>query len=49
MKQLNEESLIKNLKLIEQIEMGEEDIKKGKFIVADTNMDAEKIDDLLMC
>jgi AbrB family looped-hinge helix DNA binding protein len=48
LKQLNEESLIKNLKLIEQIEKGEEDIKEGKFIVANTNMDAEEIDDLLM-
>jgi AbrB family looped-hinge helix DNA binding protein len=48
LKQLKEEYLVQDLRLIEQIEKGEEDIKSGNIVVADSNMSAEKIDDLLM-
>ena len=42
------ESLSKDMELIEKIQKSEEQIKKGEFTKADTEMSDEEIDDLLM-
>lgn len=48
LKQIRKETLIRDIKLIEKIQVAEEQIKKGKFIKANTSMDDEEVDDLLM-
>ncbi len=48
LKVIKKETLAKDIHLIEAIERSEEDIKKGKFVKADTSMSDEEIDDLLM-
>ena len=48
LKQINKEALKEDMLLIEKIKKSEEQIKEGKFVKADTSMDDEKIDDLLM-
>jgi AbrB family looped-hinge helix DNA binding protein len=48
LKQLRKESLSKDMELIEKIHRSEEQIKKGKYIKANTRMKDEEIDDLLM-
>jgi AbrB family looped-hinge helix DNA binding protein len=48
LKQIRKESLMRDIKLIEKIERSEEQIKRGKFVKADTRMSDVEIDDLLM-
>ncbi|MEA3378675.1 MAG: AbrB/MazE/SpoVT family DNA-binding domain-containing protein [Nanoarchaeota archaeon] len=48
LRQIRKESLMKELKLIQKIEMTEKQIKKGKYVKANTSMFDEDIDDLLM-
>jgi AbrB family looped-hinge helix DNA binding protein len=48
LKQIKMESLSKDMELIEKIQKSEEQIKKGEFTKADTEMSDEEIDDLLM-
>jgi AbrB family looped-hinge helix DNA binding protein len=48
LKQIKTESLIKDMELIEKIQKSEAEIESGKFIVADSSMSDEEIDDLLM-
>ena len=48
LKAITKEALSRNLHLMESIERGEEDIKEGRFVKADTSMSNEEIDDLLM-
>jgi len=48
LKTIKKESLLRDMKLMEAIERSEEQIKQGKFVKADTSMDEEEIDDLLM-
>tara|TARA_Y100000034_G_C6770609_1_gene343768 strand:+ start:475 stop:750 length:276 start_codon:yes stop_codon:yes gene_type:complete len=48
LKMIKKETLAKDIHLIEAIERSEEDIKKGRFVKADTSMSDEEIDDLLM-
>ena len=48
LKVLNKETLADNLRLIGSIKRSEENIKKGKFVKADTSMKDEDIDALLM-
>lgn len=48
LKQIRTETLRKDMKLIEKIQMTEEQIAKGKFIKANTDMSDEEIDDLLI-
>ncbi len=48
LKQIRPETLRKDMKLIEQIQIIEEQIAKGNIIKANTNMSDEEIDDLLM-
>ncbi len=47
LKQIKKESLRKDMILIDNIKRSEEEIKKGKFVKADTGMSDEEIDDLL--
>jgi len=47
LKQIRTESLSKDIKLIERIQMTEEQIAKGNVVKANTNMSDEEIDDLL--
>jgi AbrB family looped-hinge helix DNA binding protein len=47
LKQIKKEALRDDIKLIQNIRKSEKQIKKGKFVKADTSMSAEKIDDLL--
>jgi AbrB family looped-hinge helix DNA binding protein len=48
LKPLRKEMLAKDMKLIEKIHRSEEEIRSGKFVKADSGMDEEDIDDLLM-
>ena len=48
LKQIKKESLSKDMELIEKVLKSEDQIKKGKIISANTNMNDEEIDDLLM-
>ena len=48
LKQIKQEALKEDMILIETIKKSEEQIKEGKFIKADTKMNDEEIDDLLM-
>lgn len=48
LKPLRKEMLAKDMKLIEKIHRSEEEIKGGKFVKADSAMNEEEIDDLLM-
>ena len=48
LKVIKKEALARDIHLIESIEKSEEDIKKGKFVKADTSMSDQDIDDLLM-
>ncbi len=48
LKQIKKESLREDMLLIEKIRRSEEQIRKGKFVKADTSMSDEEIDDLLM-
>lgn len=48
LKQIKKEALREDMLLIEKIRESEGQIKEGKFIKADTSMNDEKIDDLLM-
>ena len=48
LKQINEESLKKDLLLIEKIRRSEDDLKHGRVVKATATMGDEKIDDLLM-
>jgi len=48
LKQIKKEALKEDMLLIEKIRRSEEQIKEGKIVKADTSMDDEEIDDLLM-
>jgi len=48
LKQIKKQAMMKDIMLIEKIQRSEEQIKKGRFVKADTKMNDEKIDDLLM-
>ncbi|MBS3107669.1 AbrB/MazE/SpoVT family DNA-binding domain-containing protein [Candidatus Woesearchaeota archaeon] len=48
LKQINKEALKEDIRLIDKIKKSEENIKKGKFVKADTSMSDKEIDDLLM-
>ncbi len=48
LKQIRTETLRKDIELLERIQMTEEQIATGKIVKANTNMDDEEIDDLLM-
>ncbi|MBI4983082.1 AbrB/MazE/SpoVT family DNA-binding domain-containing protein [Candidatus Woesearchaeota archaeon] len=48
LKQIKKEALRDDMLLIEKIRRSEEQVKKGKFVKADTSMSDEEIDDLLM-
>lgn len=47
LKQIKKETLKEDMLLIEKIRRSEEDIKKGRFVKADSSMSDEEIDDLL--
>jgi len=47
LKKIRKESLIEDIKLIERVQTSEEQIKKGEFVEADTNMSNEEIYDIL--
>jgi len=47
LKQINKESLRKDMFLVEKIRGSEEQIKNGRVVKADTKMGDEEIDDLL--
>ncbi|MBS3141719.1 AbrB/MazE/SpoVT family DNA-binding domain-containing protein [Candidatus Woesearchaeota archaeon] len=48
LKRIRKETLSNDIKLIEKIQMAEEQIKKGKFVKVKSSMKDEEIDDLLM-
>ena len=48
LKTIKKESLLRDMKLMEAIDRSEEQVKQGKFVKADTSMNDEEIDDLLM-
>ena len=48
LKRLNKVALAEDMRLMQDIEKSEEEIKKGKLTKADTKMSDEEIDDLLM-
>ncbi len=48
LKQIKSEALKEDMILIDKIKRSEEDVKKGKFVKADSSMHDEEIDDLLM-
>ncbi len=48
LKQINKESLKEDMLLIGKIRRSEEDVKKGRFVKADSSMSDREIDDLLM-
>jgi len=48
LKQIKSEALKEDMILIDEIKKSEEDVKKGKFVKADSSMRDEEIDDLLM-
>lgn len=47
LKKLKKEALLKDMQLINSIQKSEDEIEKGKYVKADTNMSEEEIDDLL--
>lgn len=47
LKQIKEKKLLEDFKLIRDIEMSEKEIKKGKYVEADTSMSEEEIMKLL--
>ena len=47
LKQIRKDSLREDIMLIDKIRKSEDEIKKGKFVKADTKMNDEEIDDLL--
>lgn len=48
LKQIKKDSLKNDMMLIEKIKKSEDEINEGKVVVADTKMNDEDIDDLLM-
>jgi AbrB family looped-hinge helix DNA binding protein len=48
LKQLRKENLMNDMRLIEQVQIAEEGIKKGKYVKANTKMRDKEIDELLM-
>ena len=48
LKQIKKEALKEDMFLIERISKSEEDIKKGRFVKAESSMSDKEIDDLLM-
>ncbi len=48
LKQINKETLAKDIHLLQTIEISEEQIKTGKVTRANTDMTEEEINDLLM-
>ncbi|MCK4521923.1 MAG: AbrB/MazE/SpoVT family DNA-binding domain-containing protein [Nanoarchaeota archaeon] len=48
LKQIKKETLMNDIRLIDKIQRSEEEIRKGRFIKADTRMKDEEIDDLLI-
>ena len=48
LKQIKKEALTKDMELIEKISRSEDQIKKGKYVKANSRMKNEDIDDLLM-
>jgi len=48
LKQIKKQAMMKDIMLIEKIQRSEEQIKKGRFVKANTKMSDEEIDDLLM-
>ena len=48
LKMIKKETLTRDIHLIESIERSEKQINDGKFVKADTSMEDEDIDDLLM-
>jgi len=48
LKQIRKESLREDMMLMDKIRRSEDEIKKGRFVKADTKMSDEEIDDLLM-
>jgi AbrB family looped-hinge helix DNA binding protein len=48
LKQIRKESLRDDIMLMDKIRRSEDEIKKGRFVKADTKMADEEIDDLLM-
>jgi len=47
LKQIRKESLRDDMLLIDKIKRSEYDVRKGRFVKADTKMSDEEIDDLL--
>ena len=47
-KQIKKQAMMKDIMLIEKIQGSEEQIREGRFVKADTKMNDEEIDDLLM-
>ena len=48
LKQIRKEALRDDMALMDKIRRSEDEIKKGRFVEADTKMVDEKIDDLLI-
>ena len=48
LKQIRKESLREDMILMDKIRRSEDEVKKGRFVKADTKMADEEIDDLLM-
>lgn len=48
LKQIRKESLVRDIQLMEKIELAEEQIKNGEYVEADTKMSDEEIYDVLM-
>ena len=48
LKQIKKEKLAEDIKLINKIIKSEEQIKKGRYVKADTKMKDKEIDDILM-
>ena len=47
LKQINKESIRKDMFLLDKIRKSEDQIKQGKVVKADSEMDDEEIDDIL--
>ncbi len=47
LKQIKKQAMMKDIKLIEKIHESDEQIRKGRFVKADTKMSDEEIDDLI--
>ena len=48
LKAIDKETLTKDIRLLEAIEISEKQIKAGKFVKVNTSMSDEEIDDLLI-